>query len=144
MRAAIIALMLTFASQAGAEIIDESFNIRGKKFYVYLIDGASGGCWTNLREVREYAEEKLQMRGAIVDDGWDKDGFTLKININAIRNPNADTQCFGNIDIAVMDMSYYASKRWALISNFAGTNLVNKNMNNAVLDRVNQALAEFN
>ena len=31
--------------------------------YVHLEDDAKGGCWTNLREVREYAEEKLRIAG---------------------------------------------------------------------------------
>lgn len=39
-------------------------NVRGASVYVDLNDSAKGGCWTNLREVREYVEEKLYSRGA--------------------------------------------------------------------------------
>jgi len=31
--------------------------------HVAIIDNAVNGCWTNLRESREYAEEQLKMRG---------------------------------------------------------------------------------
>ena len=41
-----------------------------KSVYVSLNDFATGGCWTNLREVREYAEEKLRTKGIkTTDDG---------------------------------------------------------------------------
>ena len=31
-------------------------------------DGAKGACWTNLKEVREYAEEKLRTLGVKVSE----------------------------------------------------------------------------
>ena len=38
-----------------------STELQNIKVKVYLQDNASGGCWTNLKETREYAEEKLRV-----------------------------------------------------------------------------------
>lgn len=35
---------------------------------VRLLDQASGGCWTNIKEVKNYAEDKLEMAGADLSD----------------------------------------------------------------------------
>ena len=35
---------------------------------VELADNATGACWTNLKETREYAEEKLRTFGITVSD----------------------------------------------------------------------------
>ena len=43
MRTAIIVMMLMISSQTGAEVFDEDFSISGKKFYVHMVDGATGG-----------------------------------------------------------------------------------------------------
>ena len=51
-------ILLVTASAAHA------VNVRGASVYVEIHDAAIGGCWTNLREVREYVEEKLYSRGA--------------------------------------------------------------------------------
>ncbi|MDA9948796.1 hypothetical protein N9C16_05280 [Paracoccaceae bacterium] len=70
MRAAIIALMLMIGSQAGAAVWDpNNFELRKlTSITVVLQDNASGACWTNLKEVREYAEEKLRMKGVKIDN----------------------------------------------------------------------------
>ena len=69
MRAVLITLMLTFASQSKAEIVDSRFELANlSSVIVTLEDDAINACWTNLKEVREYAEEKLHMQGVNVDD----------------------------------------------------------------------------
>ena len=35
---------------------------------VFIIDDAVNGCWTNLRESREYAEEQLKIRGYTINE----------------------------------------------------------------------------
>ena len=146
MRTLLIVLLMTLATQAGAEIYDASFSFKGQKFNVILHDSARGGCWTNLREAREYAEEKLRMKGAIIQkEGWDSDTFVLQINVISGRNPNADSQCFGMIRVNIVDMRYYdkPTKRLALVSEDNFTLLQSKNLNTKVLDRISVALAEF-
>ena len=146
MRTILIALLMTLATQAGAEVYDKNFNFKGTKFLVMLHDIAKGGCWTNLREVREYAEEKLRIKGAtLTEDGWDSNTFLLEILIQADRNPNAQSQCFGALSAYIVDMKYYKEpgKRVALVSKYGFGSLRSPNMNIDVLDLVADALAEF-
>ena len=65
MRAAVVALMLMIGSPATATVYDDKFDLKNvASIAVELVDNANGACWTNLKEAREYAEEKLRMRGA--------------------------------------------------------------------------------
>ena len=145
MRSILIALLMTLATQAGAEVVDKSFSFKGKKFHVLLHDNAREGCWTNLRETREYSEEKLRMKGATLKESWDNNTFLLEIEVVATRNPNADSQCFGMIRVSISDMMYYKepNRRLALVSENNYALLQNKNMNTKALDRISEALAEF-
>ena len=43
-----------------------------KTIKIELVDEAKGACWTNLKEVREYAEEKLRIQGINVVDDYPK------------------------------------------------------------------------
>jgi len=51
---------------------------------VSLVDNAKDACWTNLREVREYAEEKLRLKryNVVADDG----DYTFEISVGAFRD----------------------------------------------------------
>ena len=54
-----------FASPCFCEAINSNFKLSAtKSVAVVLFDEAKDGCWTNLRETREYAEEKLRSKGA--------------------------------------------------------------------------------
>ena len=63
--------------------------IQGVSIHVNLIDGATGACWTNLKETKEYSEEKLRMSGITVADEKGSDAkakiYTLNIVVNANR-----------------------------------------------------------
>ena len=63
MRALLLLLFTVFATQASANMmtIDDLKNL--KYIEVVIDDKAKNGCWTNLRESREYAEEQLKIRG---------------------------------------------------------------------------------
>ncbi len=62
---ALMSILLAWFSCSQAQtIFDDTFRLRqinGVK--VVLAHDAKGACWTNLKEVREYAEEKLRMKG---------------------------------------------------------------------------------
>ena len=64
---ALILICIGLQAQAeGSFFFDEKLGIKDFKkmtVFVNLNDGATGGCWTNLREVREYTEEKLKLAG---------------------------------------------------------------------------------
>ena len=70
MRALLVALLLTIATQAEAEgfFVDPDISaddLSKISVMVVIDDNAKGACWTNLREVREYAEEKFRFKGVM-------------------------------------------------------------------------------
>ena len=49
-----------------------------KEVRLVLLDSVNGGCWTNLKEVREYSEEKIKMSGMTLnDDGSHQYSFVI-------------------------------------------------------------------
>ena len=49
-----------------------------KEVRFVLMDTVSGSCWTNLKEVREYTEEKIKMSGMTLnDDGTHQYSFVI-------------------------------------------------------------------
>ena len=77
-----------------------------RAIYVRLADNASGACWTNLREVREFAEEKLRNSGYNVVDNIDHarvPDFVFWIGVAAMRDPFET--CDGSISVSVQSMA---------------------------------------
>ena len=74
---------------------------------VSINDNATGACWTNLKEVREYTEEKLRTLGVKVSEtGYmvaEANLYWLTINVNAGR-PYADGSgpCYGDYKISLI------------------------------------------
>ena len=62
--------------------------------HVYLQDDAKGGCWTNLREVREYAQEKLRIAGYSTSAEKNTFGVRLEVWVLAYKS---NGQCVGNL-----------------------------------------------
>ena len=112
----ILSFTLGLASAAFAEYVDERFSIKGFSIYVNLIDDARDGCWTNIGEVRNYIEDKLAEKGAVVVEnpdiavvlnfrviatrwsgsGWCYGSMTLSLNVPAVV-PNTDFKVNGSI-----------------------------------------------
>ena len=60
-------LMLTIPNFAVGAVWGGDYNITNiGKIQVRLMDDATDGCWTNIKEVKVYAEDKLEMIGADV------------------------------------------------------------------------------
>jgi hypothetical protein len=64
---------------------------------VSIIDEANGACWTNLREVREYAEEKISSKGYNLVK--EKGEYYFDINLNSFRVNNG--MCVGSYKIQI-------------------------------------------
>ena len=63
----ILFLTIIFSNSVYAQstVWSPDFRVSNVKFIdLNLLDDAKNGCWTNLKEVREYADEKLRMKGA--------------------------------------------------------------------------------
>lgn len=70
---------------------------------IWLGDFAQDGCWTNLREVREYAEEKLVQGGYTYVTDHAHEGFSLSITVSASRESSflGAGRCHGLVQISL-------------------------------------------
>jgi hypothetical protein len=69
-----------------------------QEVHLHLSDNVSGGCWTNLKEVREYAEEKIKMSGMNLNaDGTHQ--FTFAIS--AVGSRDSVGLCQGNVTVGL-------------------------------------------
>ncbi len=69
-----------------------------KSIRVNINDGASDGCWTNLMEVKRYAEDKLELAGYRIwkksnYDAADRDSYYLSITVTSQRK----NYCYGSV-----------------------------------------------
>ena len=85
-------------------------DLRELEVRVYLQDNATGACWTNLKEVREYAEEKFRSKGIktsdteIMDTGSKKYWFIITVAAKRMFNDN-NGLCLGSIDLSLVAWS---------------------------------------
>ena len=72
---------------------------------VKLNDDAKDGCWTNLRETREYAEEKLRSKGAniVPEPRYGNHVYQFTVGVVGGR-PNIDDKCFASIKLELDTM----------------------------------------
>ena len=134
MRNILIALLTMLAVRAGAT------DLREIKVTVMLQDNAQNGCWTNLKEVREYAEEKLRMQNIQLGNfdfpDFLQNQFWLWIDINADRTQSGSCTGYSNIALNSffwLDEQVYTINRE---SHLVGLFIPGTNMNNEVLDTV--------
>ena len=72
---------------------------------IKLVDNATGACWTNLKEVREYAEEKLRMKGIKVSSRKSelnaiRKTYQLIINVHSVRLwQDGSGPCIGSAEV---------------------------------------------
>ena len=94
MRAAIFAAMLAFCSPAlGQSTSVPTFTFIGENITpdvigpvrVRLNDSSSDACWTNLRDVREYTEERLIAGGFELAEANGPEVFQIIVAVSAFR-----------------------------------------------------------
>ena len=147
-----IALILTLIAPnwAAAEkyFDDMKFSDVGRIF-VELSDGAGGGCWTNLMEVKTYASNKIELAGGMLADKIDDThgkGVVVQINVDATRHPTGN-YCFGSISIRTLALGSAIhlpnAISWVEYSNRGYYGVNPKNFNTEVLDTVKNALDDW-
>jgi hypothetical protein len=152
MRSILIALLMTFATQAGAWIYDDNFALRNTmQMAVSIRDSARGGCWTNLRESREYAEEKLRISGAKVRDKTEFEpnallgSYYFEIYVHARReNKDGSGGCQGTIIISIYGNALLNGQNHvaAIFENsFITSQAVN--LNNDILEAIGISFADL-
>ena len=145
MRRLLMLLFTVFATQASANLmtIDDLKNL--KYIEVLIGDKAKGGCWTNLRESREYAEEKLRSVGATLYNGQEKifgEYYILSLQVRSQRNKNLPI-CYGSIEVQLMTGSsingflHYSMPPVGYKSVFMGLDNANNAMIQAIQDLFN-------
>ena len=117
---------------------------------IAIVDGAEGGCWTNIGEVRSYIKDKLEVIGVIVSDNksnlhaWIADGqATLRISVNASR---INSMCFGHQEFTVggaQRNKETGNTGMIMFSAYGGTLWNYNNLNIQLLDEAGKAIREW-
>lgn len=68
-----------------------------KEVKLILQDNVNGGCWTNLKEVREYSEEKIKNSGMTLNTSGTH-VFQFIVYVNGGRY---GSNCFGQINVGL-------------------------------------------
>ena len=120
-----------------------------KAIGVLIDDQATGGCWTNLREAKSYAEDKLQIAGANVTKNFlgkrptaDK-GAAFIISVNAFRN---NATCIGTVRIEISAAEFGELNPLAGVMVYAASSSVANvpsNFNTHVLEMIRVAVEEL-
>lgn len=148
--AIITASVLMFAAQrAFALWSNEEFRLSDtKSVSVTLADDASDGCWTNLRETREYAEEKLRAKGAniVPQPVAGLHNYELAVSVNAYRTKFG---CVANVNLQIRALIRVPNLKGDQLGHFAlvaGSNQLFSGydkMNNEVLNEVKEFISRL-
>jgi hypothetical protein len=98
------ASLLMFATQASAFVSKGFIPANVSQIHVIINDYASDGCWTNIGEVKRYAEDKLELVGfKILRDKYegsvDDRHYVFNIVVNSKRGA---ITCFGDIQFSIV------------------------------------------
>ena len=114
--------------------------LKNIKATVQLQDKATNGCWTNLKETREYAERNLRMKGIQTGDfdvpDFFSNEFWLWIEVNAARTAAGDCTGYMSVELLSFFSSndfFYSVSRHSLLDRVLTPS---SNMNNEMLDHV--------
>ena len=114
--------------------------LKNIKANVQLQDKATNGCWTNLKETREYVERNLRMKGIQTGDfdvpDFFSNEFWLWIEVNAART--AAGHCTGYMSAELLSFFssngyFYTVSRHSLLDRAF---IPSSDMNNYILDHM--------
>ncbi|NIZ59843.1 hypothetical protein DL239_02505 [Sedimentitalea sp. CY04] len=142
-----LALSVVASSSCGQESItatDRGLNPEAiRAIQISLGDTATGACWTNLKEAREYAEEKLRIKGYnVVADlpSPQPPNFIFWIGVGASRDGSG--LCGGSINVSVQSVAFVDEFAGRFILKSVNTFVGNagNNLNRRVIEAI-QAMA---
>jgi hypothetical protein len=131
-------------ARADAEMVDPSIGPDEiGPVSIAMNDNAKDACWTNLKEVREYAEEKLRTKGYdLGDDSEAMLNYTLAINVDAFRSKGAPT-CIGSIIVTVLraaPIDQILGFHVIHMENVVASSSLNGNLNQSVIEIVQRTI----
>lgn len=137
-------MLLLFPFEALAWKVDPQIRIPDlKKIHVALDDQASGGCWTNIRETRDYAAGKIEILGGTIEEKFETADFIFAIGVLASRAAN--NTCIGSINVKFFKVTRLPNQMggFFVLSESSGITSDTKNMNNFVLEVVASGINEW-
>ena len=133
--------------------------MRSQRFYlievadviVKLFDNASGAIWTNLKEVREYPDEKLRMKGVLVIDQRElvplavNKEYVLEIIVTAQRHyTDGSGNCIGVAKVNLISFSVINGAYHVLLP--GKLELFSSNptdLNRGIIEKINKFISKF-
>ena len=110
---------------------------------VYINDSARNGCWTNIKEAKNYAEGQIEIAGGKTVDKDEEAFVTLNINVLGERWELADV-CYGMVDISVTRPEYSEPIDTIILYSMYKYVAINPdNFNTVVLDVIKEAVGEW-
>jgi hypothetical protein len=135
-----VAVLFTTTNAANAAYSPDANASSVGSITVRLFDSAANACWTNLRQAREYAEEKLDIEGynVLADDGE----YDFNISVISLRDNRG--VCFGYVNVSIWAFSYRNGVGGVhQIGSSATTFLHPDNFNTAVIEVISRMVAEM-
>ena len=147
-RTTFTAICLLIASMTASYSFEVSEQVTPSKIdsiAVYINDGASDGCWTNLGEAKRYAEDKLELAGFTVrssNDKWTPKGYALEISITSSRMTYSD--CYGYISLSLYQPSWVDGVYGHFVVGSEGGAFNGyENANQIILDNIQEFIKAF-
>jgi hypothetical protein len=134
-----VAVLFTTTNAANATFYSPDANASSVgSITVRLFDSAANACWTNLRQAREYAEEKLHIEGYnVLAEGGEYD-----FNISVTSQRDNRGVCFGYVNVTIWAFSYRNGVGGVhQIGSSTTTFLHPDNFNTAVIEVIAQMVA---
>ena len=148
MRFIFIAIFMTFATQASADVFTYADIKNLKHIEVILDDKAKNACWTNLTESRQYAEEKLRGAGATLfspdtDEKYYGEYYAFIIDV-ASRRSKTMALCYGSIVIKIATpVSISGNDHDATAQSYQAIFTGKQNVNVAVIESIQTFLEKL-
>ena len=144
MRLVALILILITPTWAAAAKFDQNVKFKDLGPVTVLIsDEATGGCWTNMKEAKNYAEGQLDMVGATLVDKTEDAAVALDIFVSAERF-SSFPQCYGSVIIQVARSDKKNNVTAVITYSSVGQIAAFKdNLNIMVLDLIKMAVAEW-
>ncbi len=133
----LVTLFMMFPASSKSQVVSDGFGPdRASSISVDLIDEATEACWTNLRESREYAEEKLRQKGfnVVRDSGY----WEFRIEVTALRVKSGS--CVGTARVKIERYGYVDNLFSIITVAFTGSIAANPHNFNQIAIETTQSL----
>ena len=133
MRLIALILLFIFPSWAAAQKYDSKITIADiSPVWVKIGDSAKNGCWTNLKETKNYAEGQIEIIGGKTGETAGEAYSTMNIYVIAEKIINTE-RCYGSITITFeRGGSFEGHFAYILFSQIDGIGIKTNNFNTFV------------